>query len=80
MIIESILLFFATVMYAGSSYVGAQYAAACACGLQNGMATRFSGAVVRTTHMSGIVTDIGLLLGNWMRWGDVVCLFGRLRW
>lgn len=29
-------------------------------GLQNAMVTRLSGAVVRTTHMTGIVTDLGI--------------------
>ncbi|CAF1129445.1 unnamed protein product [Rotaria sordida] len=33
-------------------------------GLQNGMCTTFSGAVIRTTHMTGILTDIGLVLGQ----------------
>ncbi|CAF3401325.1 unnamed protein product [Rotaria socialis] len=34
------------------------------CGLQNGMCTTFSGAVIRTTHMTGVLTDIGLVLGQ----------------
>ena len=42
----------------------ANYALAVACGLQNGMATRYSGATVRTSHMTGIVTDLGILLGQ----------------
>jgi uncharacterized membrane protein YoaK (UPF0700 family) len=29
-------------------------------GLQNAMATKISGGVVRTTHMTGVVTDIGI--------------------
>ena len=33
-------------------------------GLQNAMCTSFSGLVVRTTHMTGIVTDIGNILGQ----------------
>ena len=33
-------------------------------GIQNAMATRISAAVVRTTHMSGIVTDLGIALGK----------------
>jgi uncharacterized membrane protein YoaK (UPF0700 family) len=41
--------------------------AAAACGLQNAMAGTFSGAVVRTSHMSGIVTDLGTCLGQWLR-------------
>ena len=35
-----------------------------ACGLQNSMCTTFSGAVIRTTHVTGILTDIGLILGQ----------------
>jgi uncharacterized membrane protein YoaK (UPF0700 family) len=42
----------------------ANYALAVACGLQNGMATRYSGATVRTSHMTGIVTDLGILVGQ----------------
>lgn len=43
------------------------YVAATACGLQNAMATTYSGAVIRTTHLSGMVTDLGLLLGQLLR-------------
>lgn len=75
MMFESVLLCFSAVFYAGDSMVAGQYAAAMACGLQNAMATRFSGAVVRTTHMTGIMTDIGLLMGNWMRWGETTNLW-----
>ncbi|WP_456295196.1 DUF1275 domain-containing protein [Vibrio sp. AK197] len=44
-----------------------QYFASAACGLQNAMITTFSGAVIRTTHMTGILTDIGLMLGARLR-------------
>jgi uncharacterized membrane protein YoaK (UPF0700 family) len=36
-----------------------------ACGLQNAMATTYSGAVIRTTHLTGVFTDLGILLGQW---------------
>lgn len=39
------------------------YLASMACGLQNAMATTYSGAVIRTTHVTGIVTDFGIALG-----------------
>merc|ERR1719310_1822078 len=42
----------------------AAYLAAAACGLQNGMATQWGGAVLRTTHVSGLFTDVGLLSGS----------------
>ncbi|KAG5457937.1 MAG: hypothetical protein BJ554DRAFT_1940 [Olpidium bornovanus] len=38
--------------------------AAFACGLQNAMATSYSGAVLRTTHCTGMCTDVGVLLGQ----------------
>jgi uncharacterized membrane protein YoaK (UPF0700 family) len=43
------------------------YLAACACGLQNAMVSTYSGAMVRTTHVSGIVTDLGIALGHLLR-------------
>jgi len=42
-------------------------AAAFACGLQNGMASSYYGLIVRTTHVTGILTDIGVLLGQFIR-------------
>jgi uncharacterized membrane protein YoaK (UPF0700 family) len=39
-----------------------------AMGIQNALVTRVSGAVVRTTHMTGVVTDIGIQLVKMMAW------------
>ena len=47
--------------------MGGESIAAFACGLQNAMATSYSGAVIRTTHMTGIVTDLGVFLGHMVR-------------
>lgn len=41
--------------------------AATACGLQNAMASNFRGLILRTTHVTGVVTDLGALLGNRLR-------------
>lgn len=43
--------------------------AAFACGLQNGMASSYYGLIIRTTHMTGIITDIGVLFGQFLRHG-----------
>jgi uncharacterized membrane protein YoaK (UPF0700 family) len=40
---------------------------AMACGLQNAVATSYCGLMIRTTHITGTVTDIGVLLGHWFR-------------
>ena len=42
-------------------------AAALACGLQNAMGSSYCGLQLRTTHVTGMVTDLGLMLGHWMR-------------
>lgn len=41
--------------------------ASMAAGLQNAMASTYSEAIVRTTHMTGVLTDIGALIGNKIR-------------
>jgi uncharacterized membrane protein YoaK (UPF0700 family) len=38
-----------------------------ACGLQNALATTWSGATLRTTHITGVLTDLGSLIGSWLR-------------
>ncbi len=43
------------------------YCLACACGLQNAMVSTYSGTVVRTTHVSGMFTDLGIFLGHALR-------------
>ncbi|MCU0702287.1 MAG: DUF1275 domain-containing protein, partial [Myxococcaceae bacterium] len=47
--------------------VSGEVLAAVACGLQNALATSYSGAIIRTTHMTGIVTDLGITVGHWLR-------------
>lgn len=37
-------------------------------GLQNAIVTKLSHAVIRTTHMTGIVTDLGIELGRLLYW------------
>jgi uncharacterized membrane protein YoaK (UPF0700 family) len=42
-------------------------AVAMACGLQNAMTSSYCGLMIRTTHVSGLITDIGVMLGHWIR-------------
>eukprot|EP01127_Copromyxa_protea_P001844 TRINITY_DN11757_c0_g1_i1.p1 TRINITY_DN11757_c0_g1~~TRINITY_DN11757_c0_g1_i1.p1 ORF type:complete len:359 (-),score=70.91 TRINITY_DN11757_c0_g1_i1:130-1206(-) len=44
------------------------YLLAFGCGLQNALCTTWSGAVVRTTHFTGMITDTGLVIGHWLRY------------
>lgn len=66
LMIESALLFAAVPLLRHHNTAG-DYLASCACGLQNGMVSTFSGAVLRTTHVSGIFTDLGIFIGHFLR-------------
>ncbi len=66
LLLESIMLTLAWWFLTHQRY-GGEYLAAFACGLQNAMASTYSGAVIRTTHMTGIVTDLGIALGHFLR-------------
>lgn len=63
--VESAMLLAATPLMARNHESGLWLAAA-ACGLQNAMASSYSGAVVRTTHVSGLYTDLGMFFGQWL--------------
>jgi uncharacterized membrane protein YoaK (UPF0700 family) len=64
--IESLLLCAAVPLLDRDRLLGV-YSASCACGLQNAMVSTYSGAVVRTTHLSGMFTDLGIFLGHSIR-------------
>lgn len=64
--LESVLLFAAVAFLRRGAFAG-DCLASMACGLQNAMATSYSGAVVRTTHLTGVVTDLGIACGHWLR-------------
>lgn len=69
----SALLSLEAVFLIGSIYFLTQnslfghYFASLACGLQNALVTTYSGAVIRTTHVTGIFTDLGIMLGAKLR-------------
>eukprot|EP00929_Paragymnodinium_shiwhaense_P024023 TRINITY_DN1489_c0_g3_i1.p1 TRINITY_DN1489_c0_g3~~TRINITY_DN1489_c0_g3_i1.p1 ORF type:complete len:398 (+),score=94.73 TRINITY_DN1489_c0_g3_i1:175-1368(+) len=50
-------------VYLTNNWIAA-YLLSMACGLQNGMCTAHFGAVVRTTHLTGLATDSGLTIGR----------------
>lgn len=39
-------------------------------GLQNAVITKISRAEIRTTHVTGLVTDLGIELGRWLYWSS----------
>ncbi|WP_321350877.1 YoaK family protein [Halopseudomonas oceani] len=66
LLVEALLLVLAMFALQGNSLAG-HYLASAACGLQNAMVTTYSGAIIRTTHVSGIFTDLGVMLGARLR-------------
>lgn len=63
LLLESLFIII-TLLLSYSDHVGAIMFAALAMGLQNGLTTIYSGALLRTTHITGAWTDIGLLIGQ----------------
>lgn len=66
LLLESLLLCAAVPLLERQSLFGI-YSASCACGLQNAMVSTYSGAVIRTTHLSGMFTDLGIFVGHFFR-------------
>lgn len=65
LMIEALLLSISLMLFSLQSIWG-QVFAAMACGLQNAMVATYSGAVIRTTHLTGLTSDMGSAIGNWL--------------
>lgn len=61
------LLLMATRLLQGQSLQLTCFVAAWACGMQNALATRYRGLILRTTHITGLLTDLGQLIGMRLR-------------
>jgi uncharacterized membrane protein YoaK (UPF0700 family) len=68
--LESAALFAAVLLLRRGADAG-DYLAALACGLQNAMVSSYSGSTMRTTHMTGMVTDLGIACGHVLRGATV---------
>ena len=66
LMIEGLLLALATGLLVNKTRL-ALPVVAMACGLQNATASSYCGLMIRTTHVTGTVTDIGVMLGHWIR-------------
>jgi uncharacterized membrane protein YoaK (UPF0700 family) len=64
--VEALLLAGAAALMGSRGAAGSCLASA-ACGLQNAMASSYSGTVLRTAHLTGMFTDLGVTLGHWLR-------------
>lgn len=66
LLLAALVLCGAAVLFPRQPLAGALLAAA-ACGLQNALATIFSNALIRTSHVSGMFTDLGIGVGHLLR-------------
>jgi len=65
LILESALLMLSYYLFTRGIREGELFASA-ACGLQNAMVATYSGNAIRTTHMTGVVSDLGSIIGNFI--------------
>jgi uncharacterized membrane protein YoaK (UPF0700 family) len=66
LLLQSLMLLVATQLLIDGERVGL-YLAAGVCGLQNGVVTICSRSLFRTTHLSGMLTDVGVFVGQRLR-------------
>lgn len=66
LLLESALIALAAILFRERPGIALPIAA-CAAGVQNGMASSYGRLVLRTTHITGVATDLGLALGGWLR-------------
>ncbi len=66
LLLESAVLCASVYFFERHNLLGGTFAAL-ACGLQNAMASTYSGSVVRTSHVSGMFTDLGIFIGQTLR-------------
>jgi uncharacterized membrane protein YoaK (UPF0700 family) len=66
LICEGSLLAIATMLLVSGHPLGVSLASM-ACGVQNATTSSYCGLMIRTTHVTGTVTDIGVMLGHWVR-------------
>lgn len=63
--IEAVLLVLSYWLYQQENNIG-QLTAAMACGLQNVMVATYSASAIRTTHLTGLTSDVDHAIGNWI--------------
>ncbi|GGG07955.1 MULTISPECIES: YoaK family protein [Cysteiniphilum] len=70
LVITSIILLYNRISYC-------EYLLAATMGLQNAMTTHYGSALIRTTHMTGTTTDLGVLIAHWIKRKNIA--FWKLR-
>lgn len=61
------ILFLGAYLFLNYSLASSIFLGAFACGIQNALATKYRGSILRTTHVTGLMTDFGVLLGMRLR-------------
>jgi uncharacterized membrane protein YoaK (UPF0700 family) len=66
LIFQSLLLIGGSILYLNKIEFSSYTFSFC-CGIQNAIVMTYRGSIIRTTHLTGIVTDLGSYLGNKLR-------------
>jgi len=66
LILEGLLLIITEILVVKHLFY-ALFTAAMSCGMQNAMASLYRGMIIRTTHVTGLITDFGILIGRLLR-------------
>jgi uncharacterized membrane protein YoaK (UPF0700 family) len=66
LLLESFLLAWGTYLFLENDLRG-DYFLAFACGMQNALAMTYKGSLIRLTHITGTITDLGAHIGNIIR-------------
>lgn len=69
-ILQFITMLIATLLLFHDSLTSS-YFLALTMGMQNAMTTHYGSALIRTTHMTGTTTDLGILISRWIK-GDQI--------
>lgn len=64
MLLQSVMLATAPLVIAAEFLTAGATLGAAAAGLQNGMSSNYRGMTIRTSHMTGTLTDLGVFLGR----------------
>lgn len=66
LILQCIAVIAATLLLLFNCYQ-ASYLLAATMGMQNAMISHYGSALIRTTHMTGTTTDLGVLISQWLK-------------
>ena len=66
-LVVQLIVVFVSMLLLFFHHTQAGYLLAISMGMQNAMTTHYGSALIRTTHMTGTTTDLGILIARWIK-------------